>query len=88
MATELQSAKNKPVVAGRVDTSEVPSAAWGWSGESPKAFRAAGWFVVIGLLAMLIGNHHGRVEDLYLVGFAGLLAAILIYDIVTRGKPR
>ncbi|WP_175585570.1 DUF2631 domain-containing protein, partial [Nocardia cyriacigeorgica] len=32
-----------------VDPAEVPSAAWGWSGESRRAFVVAGWFVVLAL---------------------------------------
>ncbi|CAM3008634.1 DUF2631 domain-containing protein [Skermania piniformis] len=71
-----------------ITAAEVPSAAWGWSGESPKAFTRAGWFVVVALLAMTIGNHAGRVEDLFLIGFAVVLAGILVRGMVTGGKQR
>ena len=67
---------------------EVPSAAWGWSGESPKAARRAGWVVAFFLLCMLIGNHHGHIEDIFLIGFAAAIVAILIRDIVTRRQDR
>lgn len=77
-----------PMVVGKVDTNEVPSAAWGWSGESRKTMLVAGWVVVVILLAMMIGNHHGHVEDLFLIGFAALIAAILIYDTVRRRRER
>ncbi|MBM0260733.1 DUF2631 domain-containing protein [Micromonospora sp. 4G55] len=36
------------------------------------------------LLAMLCGNHEGRVEDIWLVGLAALLLAIVIGDAVLR----
>ncbi len=67
---------------------EVPSAAWGWSGESPKTFRRAGWVVVVALLAMMIGNQIGHVEDLFLIGFAALIACVLIHDMLVGRKDR
>jgi hypothetical protein len=79
---------DNPMVADNVDTNEVPSAAWGWSGESRKTMQVAGWVVVVILLAMMIGNHHGHVEDLFLIGFAALIAVVLIYDMVRRRKER
>lgn len=87
MATELEPAHSAGVVT-KVDPAEVPSAAWGWSGESKRTFRIAGWFVVVALLAMIIGNHSGKIEDIYLVGFAGLLAVILVRDSILARKPR
>ncbi|GAB3172677.1 hypothetical protein GCM10027259_09940 [Micromonospora palomenae] len=38
----------------------------------------------LALLAMLCGNHEGRVEDIWLVGLAVLLLAIVIGDAVLR----
>ncbi|MDV2475866.1 DUF2631 domain-containing protein [Rhodococcus zopfii] len=78
--TELQST--------HVDTAEVPSAEWGWSGEAPKLFRTMGVIAAIFLLFMIIGNHHGRVEDWYLIGFAALLVLIIVVDAVKRRRPR
>ncbi|MCU1640121.1 MAG: hypothetical protein JWN03_396 [Nocardia sp.] len=86
-ATELEPAHSAGVVT-KVDTAEVPSAAWGWSGESRRTFRTAGWVVVLILLAMLIGNHKGKIEDIYLVGFAVAIAGILIRDSLLQRKPR
>ncbi|MCX4094197.1 DUF2631 domain-containing protein [Nocardia sp. alder85J] len=86
VATELEPAES--AVVTKVDPAEVPSAAWGWSGESRKTFRRAGWVVVVILLCMLIGNHKGHVEDIYLIGFAAALAGILIRDNLLQGKPR
>lgn len=87
MAKELDLASEKAVVR-KVDTAEVPSAEWGWSGESNKAMRIAAVATGIFLLLMMIGNHHGKVEDLYLIGFALLLFGIVIRDVVQRRKPR
>jgi uncharacterized protein DUF2631 len=36
------------------------------------------------LLAMLYGNHRGRVEDIFLIGTAAVLALLLILDVVLR----
>ena len=79
--TELQSAHFDKAA-------EVPSAEWGWSGEAPRLFRAAGWFFAVFLLLMLIGNHGGNVENLYLIGFAAVLVLILVRDIVRRRRTR
>ncbi|GAA5056445.1 DUF2631 domain-containing protein [Nocardia callitridis] len=90
-ATELETTdteRGSGRVATTVDPAEVPSAAWGWSGESRRTFRIAGWVVALILLAMLIGNHSGKVEDLYLIGGAVAIVAILIRDSVLRRKPR
>ncbi|MGZ4554104.1 MAG: DUF2631 domain-containing protein [Mycobacteriaceae bacterium] len=36
------------------------------------------------LLVFLIGNHRGHVEDLWLIGMAVILVAILLRDAVRR----
>jgi hypothetical protein len=56
-----------------VDVEEVPSAEWGWSKQNPRALQFGGVLAALFLLAMLHGNHNGRVEDLYLIGFAALV---------------
>jgi len=86
-ATELEPTSDRAIVT-QVDTAEVPSAAWGWSGESRRTFRVAGWIVAFLLLAMTIGNHKGKVEDIFLVGFALAIISILIRDSILRRKPR
>ena len=40
--------------------------------------------VALSLLAMICGNHEGRVEDLWLIGLAVLLLAIVVGDTVLR----
>ncbi|TCJ99174.1 DUF2631 domain-containing protein [Nocardia alba] len=87
-ATDLDKASTERAVATSVDPAEVPSAEWGWSGESRKTFRIAAWFVIVALLAMTIGNHKGHVEDIFLVGLAALMALILIVDSLTRRMPK
>ncbi|MBL1079044.1 DUF2631 domain-containing protein [Nocardia sp. 2] len=92
-ATELEHAHSAEVVT-KVDTAEVPSAAWGWSGESRRTFRIAGWAVVVILLAMLFENQQGsssgsgNVGYIFLVVFAAGLAGILIRDSIVSRKPR
>lgn len=53
-----------------VDIEEVPSAEWGWSTGSVRGFQIGGLLAAAFLLAMMHGNHTGRVEDLFLIGFA------------------
>ncbi|MCX6467724.1 MAG: DUF2631 domain-containing protein [Corynebacteriales bacterium] len=51
--------------------------------------RIAGWISGIALLAMIIGNHQGHVEDLYLIGFTAALWFVLLRDVyLRRGKWR
>jgi hypothetical protein len=49
-----------------------------------RAAQVGGVLSIIVLLLMLIGNHEGRIEDLFLIGIAAGIAAILIGDIVLR----
>jgi hypothetical protein len=53
---------------------------WGWHGEAGKTSRILGGFMIIALLVMLVGNHEGRVEDLWLIGFALAILVSLIWD--------
>lgn len=86
--SKLDPSSSDPIVASHVDTAEVPSAAWGWSGEAPKFFRFLGWFFAAFLLLMMIGNHNGLVEDLWLIGLASLMVIWLVRDIIVRRKVR
>ncbi|HKV18315.1 MAG TPA: DUF2631 domain-containing protein [Mycobacterium sp.] len=63
-----------------VDVEDVPSAAWGWSKENHKLIQAGGIFSALFMLAMIKGNHTGRVEDLFLIGFAVLILAVVARD--------
>lgn len=66
--------------ANNVDVEEVPSAEWGWSKENPKVIHIGGLLAAAFLLVMLHGNHVGRVEDIFLIGFAALIVAFVARD--------
>ena len=46
--------------------------------------RVGAVIVIVGLLAMLCGNHKGRIEDIFLIGTAALLAGMLVGDWLLR----
>ena len=72
------------VRAGAQPVQHEEPADWGWHGETGKAGRRAAWVTVLVVLSYLIGNHEGRVEDLYVLGTAVLLVTVLVWDIVRR----
>ncbi|WP_328339072.1 DUF2631 domain-containing protein [Micromonospora sp. NBC_00421] len=49
-----------------------------------KAGRIGAVLSALALLAMLCGNHEGKVEDIWLVGLAVALLAIVVGDAVLR----
>ena len=57
---------------------------WGWHGETGRAGRIGAWIAVLITLTLLIGNHEGRVEDLFVIGIAAGMAVILLWDIRRR----
>ena len=59
-----------------VDTAEVPSAEWGWSGNAPRLWHVVGVLIAAFLLCMIIGNHVGHVEDWTLAGFAAVILIV------------
>jgi hypothetical protein len=71
-----------------VDTVDVPSAEWGWSGTAPRLWQVV--LVLIGgfLLLMNIGNHVGHVEDLWLTGFAVAVLVVAVRDWYLRRRGR
>jgi len=50
----------------------------------PRAGRIGAAVTLLLLLSMLIGNHKGRVEDIWLIAAAGTLALVLVGDWVLR----
>jgi hypothetical protein len=63
-----------------VDVEDVPSAAWGWSRENHKAIQLGGIFAALFMLAMLRGNHVGKVEDIFLIAFAVVILGVVARD--------
>jgi hypothetical protein len=57
---------------------------WGWHGETGKLGRIGAWITVLVILSFLVGNHEGRMEDLWLLGVALVLVLILVWDIFRR----
>lgn len=57
---------------------------WGWHGETGRAGRIGTWIAVLITLSYLIGNHEGRVEDLWIIGIALTMVGILLWDIRRR----
>jgi hypothetical protein len=90
-STELE---KKPSQA--IDPAEEPSVEWGWHGGFPKGTQIAGWFSVVAVLCMLIGNHQGilsggghfKMEDVWLIGTAVVLALGLFYDLAKNKRRR
>jgi hypothetical protein len=72
------------VRAGAHPVEHEEPADWGWHGETGKWGRRGGWLMVIIILAYLVGNHEGRIEDIWVVASAVLLAVILIRDSLRR----
>ena len=60
-----------------VDVEDVPSAEWGWSKENPRIIQIGGLMGAAFLLLMLHGNHTGRIEDWFLIGFAALVLGVV-----------
>ena len=63
-----------------VDVEEVPSAEWGWSTENHKLIQIGGLLSAGFLLLMLRGNHVGKIEDIFLIGFAALILILVARD--------
>lgn len=53
---------------------------WGWHGETGKKGRIGAVIAVLILLSFIIGNHQGKVEDLYIIGIALVMVIIIIAD--------
>ena len=53
---------------------------WGWHGETGKFGRIGAVIATLVLLTFLIGNHQGKVEDLWLLGIALVMIIIIVLD--------
>lgn len=66
------------------DPHDEPSAEWGWHGTLPRGAMIGGWFVVIAMFGMFIGNQVGHVEDFYL----GITGVIMIFLLLMAARRR
>ncbi|NDK91987.1 DUF2631 domain-containing protein [Gordonia desulfuricans] len=62
----------------RHEPADAPSARFGWHGVATRNFYVAGWISVVILLCMLVGNHVGHVEDIWLIASALIVAAFIL----------
>lgn len=60
----------KAEVYANVSTDDVPSAAWGWSALPKRTVALSGIIGGLFLLGMLVGNHKGNVENIWLIALA------------------
>lgn len=68
----------------KVDPRDEPSAEWGWHGSFPKTVRVMGWFLAFALLSLLIGNHEGNTENVWLIGMSVTVIGALLLDMRRR----
>jgi len=50
----------------------------------PRAARIGAVLTILILVALTLGNHLGHTQDVWLIGLAGLIALMLVLDIVLR----
>ncbi len=62
----------KVEVYNGVSTEDVPSAGFGWSALSLRSVVTAGIVSAAFMLLMIHGNHHGNVENIWLIVLAAL----------------
>ena len=53
---------------------------WGWHGEMGKWGRRLAVIPILFLVLMIFGNHRGKLEDIWLIGFAALMVLLLVVD--------
>ncbi len=53
---------------------------WGWHGETGKKGRIGAVIAIVILLTFMIGNHQGKVEDLYIAGIALVMIILVVAD--------
>jgi hypothetical protein len=64
-----------------VDPYEEPSVDWGWHGGFPNGTRIFLGITAVMCLLMVIGNHRGKTEDIYLVAIGvGLLVLLGVQE--------
>lgn len=78
----------KEVVVNGTSSVDEPSVEWGWHGTFRFAMHLLGWGFALFLLAMLIGNHTGNVENIWLIVSASIIAIGLVLDLKKNGAPK
>lgn len=79
----------KVEIINGVSTADEPSAAWGWHGMPKKVLVVTGTLSGLALLAMLVGNHHGNVENIWLITLAvAIFLGVALYAIRPQGTTR
>lgn len=63
---------------------DAPSARFGWSGTADRTYAIAAFVSGIIMLCMLVGNHVGHVEDIWLIFFAVFLFAYPAFKLRKR----
>ena len=53
---------------------------WGWHGEMGKWGRRLAIIPIVFLVAMVFGNHQGKLEDIWLIGLAAGMILLLVVD--------
>jgi hypothetical protein len=53
---------------------------WGWHGEMGKWGRRLVIIPIVFLIAMVFGNHKGKLEDIWLIGLAAVLLLLVVWD--------
>jgi hypothetical protein len=53
---------------------------WGWHGEMGKWGRRLVLIPIVFLVLMIFGNHHGKIEDIWLIGMAAFLLLLVVVD--------
>lgn len=66
------------------EPADAPSARFGWNGTAPRTYAIAAFVSGLICLAMLVGNHVGHVEDIYLIIFAVGLIGFAGYKMIPR----
>lgn len=70
----------KVEVFNGVSTVDEPSAGWGWHQFPRKTTITIGYVAGIAMLGFLFGNHHGKVEDIYIVVIAlTIIVGVTLY---------
>ena len=66
------------------EPADKPSARFGWHGTAPRTYAIAAFVSGLICLAMLVGNHVGHVEDIWLIATAVVLIGYAGFKMIPR----